>query len=373
MKCLKAICLAVGILLGVFMGCDTVSAKEYTDATMDSVIEYDDTKVFYNFYSKAICGICDYKAVDMETDYGFELEVLDEDTVAVSVYNNTTDDIKVAKLKAEFQTKGYTTTQNKSRYEIKGFRDCPDGMGLVTVTFDTNKSLSCGIFKDGNRLLAANIGRKASAENEVNERLMVLNLMKEVGYDETNALSTEDICYPIMPVAKGEKTDVSYWSDKSFEIVKENWSDAKKVYAFYDWMIRNLAYDKWIVSEGGHNRWGKYKDYTGKYYTSQTGVGVCEDFSQIFAIMCRTQNIPALCVCNGSHAWSVVYLEDYGRWVVLDITSSIQQNCYSEDTKEISASGSHRYEGLVKRHSGIKKVYIGNLADIAKQKGTKNE
>ena len=95
-----------------------------------------------------------------------------------------------------------------------------------------------------------------------------------------------------------------------------------------------MAYDYWIVSEGANSRTFYYKDFTGTYFTSVTHVGVCEDFANIFAIMCRAQNIPATKIYTDEHAWSYIYIADYGRWMCVDVTKDLAYSCYSEDFNE---------------------------------------
>lgn len=127
----------------------------------------------------------------------------------------------------------------------------------------------------------------------------------------------------------------------------------------------NLAYDHWTVSEGANSRAFLYEDYTGTYFTSQTHAGVCEDFAQIFAIMCRGQGIPAFAVENSTHAMSVCYIKDYGRWLTVDTTVDLFHALYREDPSETVGTDAVRYSHL-NRMSGasFSTVVIGNISDM---------
>ena len=96
-------------------------------------------------------------------------------------------------------------------------------------------------------------------------------------------------------------------------------TNAEKVQAIYNWMIANLEYD--------------YDYHTLLQYfdvrrTLSTRKGVCYDFANLFAALCRSQNIPCYVVdgtpydrSTEDHTWNRVYYDDC--WWDLDVKNDI--------------------------------------------------
>lgn len=205
----------------------------------------------------------------------------------------------------------------------------------------------------------------AKATRIINCRLAFEGLMDKAGITEADAVYTDPIYYPIVPYSKNETTDTAYWVAESFEIVESDWSDARKVMTFYNYIIDNFAYDKWIIAQGERGRCFYYQDFTGKHYISQTHVGICEDFAQVFAILCRAQGIPALEIHNGKHAMAAAYIEDYGRWILVDTTADIMHDAYQEDYTVWNDSDAKRYEHLNDvSNTAFEGIGIGNYEDM---------
>ena len=103
------------------------------------------------------------------------------------------------------------------------------------------------------------------------------------------------------------------------EICADSDTDAEKVQAIYNWMIANMEYDY------------NYKallQYFDVRRTLSTRTGVCYDFANLFAALCRSQNIPCYVVdgipydCSTEdHTWNRVYYD--GCWWDLDVTNDI--------------------------------------------------
>lgn len=344
------------------------SSKEH-DISVNSILTYEDGAIWNFADCTAVgAGVNSDIAVPSEADYGFIVTVLDSNSVTITAYNNSAEYITPVKVTAELSTGNLEITESHDVYTIAGYDDCSDGFGTVTVGFSNGRTLIAGVFKENGRLYAVNINEnKLSITDTVSCRLALANLMKDAGITEENCTSTDNIYYPIVPVAKSDTTDTDYWIAKSSELVEDDWSDAHKVMAFYNYAIDNFAYDDWVVSKNGYDRCFYYNDYSGKYYISQTHVGVCEDFSQVIAIMCRAQGIPALDLANGRHAITVVYIADYGRWMPIDSTSDIENDVYQEDYTKWTKVNKERYAhfGYAKL-SNPSTISIGNHADMEK-------
>lgn len=342
------------------------------DITVDSILAYGDG-VIWNFSNCTAVGtgVASNITVATEADYGFIVTVIDNDTVEIKMYNNSAEHIVPVKVTAELSTGNLETTENYESYGITGYGNCTNGFGTITVSYSNGRTLIAGVFKENDRLYAVNINEKntSSVTDTVNCRLNLAKLMNDACITEKNAVSTDNIYYPIVPVAKTDTTDADYWIAKSSELVEDDWTNAHKVMAFYNYAIDNFAYDNWVVSQNGYGRCFHYKDYSGKYYISQTNIGVCEDFSQVIAIMCRAQGIPALDLANGKHAIAVVYISDYGRWIPIDTTSDIENDVYQEDfaKSKWTKTEKERYAHLgYAKLSNPTKISIGNSADMEK-------
>lgn len=346
------------------------STKLHDGLNVNSALKFED-RLIWNFSDCTAIGqsATDDVTTATEADYGFIIRVIDNDAVIVDPYDNSDTGIVPVSVTAEVASGDYTSTETLDTYEITGYRDCTNGLGLVKVTFSNDIILTAGVFKENDRLYAVNINKDTGkATDIINCRLAFENLMDKAGITAADAVYTDPIYYPIVPVNPGEVTDTAYWVNESSNIVESDWSAAHKVMAFYNYIIDNFAYDDWIVSKGQHNRWFYYNDFTGKYYTSKTHVGVCEDFSQIFAILCRAQGIPALEIHNPNHAMAAAYIEDYGRWILVDITADIMHDAYQEDYTVWTNSGSKRYKHLNDvSDTSFESIAIGNYEDMKLQ------
>ena len=127
-------------------------------------------------------------------------------------------------------------------------------------------------------------------------------------------------------------------------------ADAEKVQAIYNWIIHNCEYDYDYYS---------FIQYFNIRRTLHTRKGVCYDFSNLFAALCRSQNIPCYVVDGtpydrslAAHTWNRVYY-NFSWWDV-DVTNDISA---SKDGGDIY--GFHKLESP---HSSdeeyrIKKLY----------------
>lgn len=344
------------------------SSKEH-DITVNSILTYEDGAIWNFADCTAVgAGVNSDIAVPSEADYGFIVTVLDSNSVDITAYNNSDEYIVPVKVTAELSTGNLETTESHDVYTIAGYDDCTNGFGAVSVSFSNGRTLVAGVFKENGRLYAVNINsNKTIATNAVDRRLVLAKLMQDAGITEENCVSTDPIYYPIVPVNKGEVTDTAYWVKKSSELVEDDWTDAHKIMTFYNYVIDNFAYDDWAVAQGSNNRCFEYADFTGKYYISNTNVGVCEDFSQVIAIMCRAQGIPALVLHNKTHAVTVAYIEDYSRWFLIDSTDDIENDAYQEDYTVWVKTDKVRYKSFgYTTATNFNGIAIGNHADMEK-------
>ena len=344
-----------------------------SDITVNTILKYDGNAIF-NFNETVAVGVHGKRDTlsTTETESGFILSVIDDDSAKVSFYNNGTDHIVPVLLTAEMSATDYSDETGATEYIISGYSDCANGFGLIQMELSNGRTVKAGILRENGQLYAANFTTKpAIAENNRDFRLKMDAVLAESNIKPDNSTYTDPIYYPIVPVGQGEKTDVEFWVNKSNEIVEPDWTDAHKVTAFYEYIIDNMAYDNWVLSEGAKSRAFYHKDFTGTYFTSRTNVGICEDFANILAIMCRAQGIPATKIYTGEHAWTHVYIADYGRWMSVDVTNDLRYSCYSEDPANWTVKSSNsRYVSLdnIVASAFTKNCHagIGNDRDMAR-------
>ncbi len=134
-------------------------------------------------------------------------------------------------------------------------------------------------------------------------------------------LSYNFVCKPESPyLLNGGAT---LWDTQTEELANEicadSDTDAEKVQAIYNWMIANFEYDY---------DYQALLQYFNVRRTLSTHKGVCYDFANLFAALCRSQNIPCYVVdgtpydrSTEDHSWNRVYYD--GCWWDLDVTNDI--------------------------------------------------
>ena len=133
------------------------------------------------------------------------------------------------------------------------------------------------------------------------------------------------------------------------EICAGSDTDAEKVQAIYSWIIHNFEYDY---------DYHAIIQYFNVRRTLHTRKGACYDFSNLFAALCRSQNIPCYVVDGISHetaaqhTWNRVYYNN--SWWDVDVTNDTTANQSNKKTY-----GFHQLENFLSsdKEYRIKKVY----------------
>lgn len=310
------------------------STTSHDDINVNTILKNKNKDIIFNFNDTVAVGIYAESGLvsTVESESGFILSVIDNDSVKVTFYNNGIDYIKPVKVTAEMADTDYIDESGDLEYVISGYNTCSNGLGIIEMTLSNGNSVKAGVLSENGQLYAANAIRNENvAKNVVSFREKMTDVLAEANIRPDNSTYTDPIYYPIVPVNPGEKTDVDFWVNKSNEITEPDWTDAHKVLAIYDYVIHNCAYDYWVISKGVNSRTFYYEDFSDKYYISNTNVGVCHDFANIIAIMCRAQGIPATKLATKTHAWNYIYIADYNRWISVDATGDMIYGCRSED------------------------------------------
>ena len=325
----------------------------------------------YNFNSCSAVGISDANRDirETETDYGFVLKVLDADSVSIHIYNNTNQKILPVILKAQRSGGNETKQMKEPDLVIRGYASQKNGYGVISVQFANGRTVDMGVYKNGNLLYAANRSRNISAATKVVKNRQTLEgYMASKNLTPDQFLATENLYYPIYPEKAGENTDIDYWVKKSSELTDPSWSTEHKAAALYKYCLDTFAYDSFSCNNKTMSRIFYYNDFSGKYNISQTGVGICSDFANVFAIMCRAQNIPAVTPRSVAekHQWAAFYSENYARWISVDISNDIHWFVGTEDlSKRSPASGNYAFESFDREiDARIETIMPGNIEDM---------
>ena len=135
------------------------------------------------------------------------------------------------------------------------------------------------------------------------------------------------VCKPEAPYLNNG--GATLWDTQTEELADEICAgcdtDEEKVQAIYNWIIHNFEYDY------DYHAIIQYFDIQ---RTLRTHKGVCYDFSNLFAALCRSQNIPCYVVDGTSyktaaqHTWNRVYYDN--SWWDVDVTNDITANEHSQ-------------------------------------------
>lgn len=133
------------------------------------------------------------------------------------------------------------------------------------------------------------------------------------------------------------------------EICADSDTDAEKVQAIYNWMIVNFEYDY---------DYQTLLQYFDVRRILRTRKGVCYDFANLFAALCRSQNIPCYVVdgtpydrSTEDHTWNRVYYD--GCWWDLDVTNDI--------TRIANGKNLYGFRELTSAYASDKDFYITNI------------
>lgn len=216
-----------------------------------------------------------------------------------------------------------------------------DGMYFINMDIDDeenncNGTVRATFLKMGSDVYTA---RLAIDEKIINN----IEYMKKLtaGVNPSEQLDVDIITYPTAGLA-GSVVHTDKWIAKADELIsgehRKDWSDEMKIFAFTNYLANNIAFDRYKANTLGHSRAleecnkkgdkgvGFRNDYNYAYYN---GVGVCWDYANIMAIMCRHIGVPAITIDTKKHTVVAVYLD--GRWLAIDVTMINTYYCDNED------------------------------------------
>lgn len=302
--------------------------------------------VLYDFADRKETGVGrDGQSYFSRMYYGLSAYV-ENNRIYIKVYNDYINDfdIELEELYIESDIRRANLECN-SKTKIINCENQDEGLYMITAEFsnDTETCLAFYIDDDFVTLCSHEIASPSKIRRFNNRREIIANLLDDNNIIPEEETDFENACYPWSDKI-GHNNEVSKWKELSHEITNDRQSNSQKLFAIHEWMCENLAYDYFRLQYLNAQRAVYEQDFSGRYDTYQTGVGVCFDWVNILAIMCREQNIPCITLDNLNHTWNLVYVN--GNWIEIDMTMDIKNCVLSEDMHILKASDVYCYDGF---------------------------
>lgn len=209
------------------------------------------------------------------------------------------------------------TSHSSKGYFIINYNDIEYPKMKVGITYDnqtvyydyTPRTLSTYAFTQGNgvykiSLLGRVSGNKYKRLLSVKVRVVLENALLPY------LVSTEEIKF-------ADDDDVV---NKAKEICEGIANTTDKVIALCKYVNTNISYDYDFAEKITNKAIKVYHPIASKILKNKKGI--CYDYAMLFAVMCRSQNIPCYIEKgykkNGYHAWNKVYVN--GMWYSIDLT-----------------------------------------------------
>lgn len=305
--------------------------------------------ILYNFTDKLYTGIGkDGSELPTEAEYGLT-GYLDGQKMWVKAYNNSGTGLTVKSSRLEYLDKSTVqsfATGINFNYSSADTSTLYNGLYRVQATFSNNKTVTLYFYVNGSNTYLCNVERSANYDKYVARRKSVKDLLAAKNITPRNSITLEGFHYPTKAFDKSYRDDTQLWIDLSKKLVKDEWSDEYKLYTFVNWISENIAYDYYKVNTCINSRARYFNDHTGTYSVWNTRTGVCLDVTNILAIMCRANGIPASSIASKKqeHVWNVVYIN--GRWLEVDCIESQMYGVFEYDTTKRKNLNIPRYAGL---------------------------
>ncbi len=134
--------------------------------------------------------------------------------------------------------------------------------------------------------------------------------------------------------------------DTAKQIVGTEENENKKAYLLYQWVSKNIRYDK-VKAEIVLKNPSRVN--SGSIITFEIRTGVCFDYSCLYVSMCRAVGLKVRLVSGlgysgeewGEHVWNQVYDPEEEKWVNVDTTFGNSGNNYFDNS---GFSANHKYD-----------------------------
>ncbi len=290
-----------------------------------------------------------------EMYYGFQAKIIDGRTLSVKNYTNL-DDVEYIDLKIQYERPDmtypdYTVTYDKTTLTADLYNESfINGCYAITGTYKyKNETNTCNLYlyvncksnnpSDYNFYIChgeSNGHQLGEDDSPAKIRVNTDELLTKYNITPEDSLSL-NIMYPYSATQyQNSVFDTSNWITKSKKIVAnyESTSKAFRATLLHDWMIENMAYDDYRTDYLDNTpRYANHYN-TDAFYPSNSHIGVCLDFANIYMIMCRTQGIPCITCENEeeTHVWNMICINK--QWVEVDITYDLTYHVETEDVNK---------------------------------------
>lgn len=290
--------------------------------------------VLYDFSDKKETGVSRDGTVNpIRMHYGITAS-LNGNKISFATYNDYPNvcnaSAKSIDIVSDTKTSSVKVSNKTMTLDTTGYAN---GLYAIKVTFSNGKKSSVMFYVNDGKTYLCSMESMTNSELTAfkTRRNTIDKLLAKKNLTPDNCTDTSNLSYPHCD-RYGYNSDTQEWMSLSFEITKPEWSDARKVFAIHEWMCENLAYDFYRSRVLRTPRAFVNNDFSGTYDTWTTKIGVCHDFANIFATMCRAQDIPCNTVDNRVHTWNLVYIN--GSWVEVDMTIDVKNAVYGKDMTE---------------------------------------
>ena len=332
--------------------------------TNDTIFVYDSIKqdflkegygnpTVYNFTNAISTGIAaDGSVISCETNYyGLTSYIGTDGYVYIRAYNNTNKkvSVKYCVLENLDKSNGSKTKISNLAFEY-GAVDASkfeNGLYRFNAKLSTNDIVNIYFYVNGGKTYLCDIAGGSKESSIVKRRDTLNSAIKTAKVTPSNSLTLNGVCYPFKAFDSNYRCDTDRWVKMSDTIVKDSWSDERKVYAFCEWLAKNIAYDEFKVNNtNGKSRARYYNDFSGKQSTYDLRTGVCFDTANILLIMCRTHDIPAVTIgsADKGHVWNGVYVND--RWYEIDVTQMHEYCTWEADATVLTKNTLASYAAM---------------------------
>ncbi len=282
-----------------------------------------------------------------EAYYGLKAYTAGRD-VYIKAYDNTESALEITSAFIE-RADGAVYPVSITYSYAKLPTESENGLLTITAAFSNGSDVSLCVYLTEERAWLCRAEELSPDELSAykTRRAKLAQKLHDRNATPKTSASLENVTYPCPELGENYRCDTGRWAELSYTLVKPEWSDERKLLAFFDWITENIAYDTYGTGLSQFSRAGHFMDYSGKYSVYELRAGVCMDYAHILLIMCRANGIPATTIGSKSrnHIWNVVYIN--GRWVEIDVTCSARYEVTSEDASARSLFANRQpYDGF---------------------------
>ena len=130
----------------------------------------------------------------------------------------------------------------------------------------------------------------------------------------------------------------------------------QKVQAIYDWITRNVRYDKKNLDDNSY-----YLKYTA-FAAAINKTAVCQGYTNLFYRLANDAGIDCRIITGGKHAWNIVQMDD-GKYYCMDATWDEGQSSYSYFLKGLPEFSKTHSPQTDSQNTPYWTLYVSKMSD----------